>query len=74
MVVNNVAQHERGTQKQHQICQGQVQDINTETAGSTRLLIAASAHQVTMTPQSKCPNHQPIERYAHLKEPDKSDF
>lgn len=65
-VVNEKAQHERGPQDQHQIGQGQVQDIDTETAGSTRLLITASTHHMTMTPQSERPNHEPIQRRAHL--------
>lgn len=69
VVVNEKAQHERGPQDQHQIGQGKVQDIDTETAGSACLLITASTHHMTMTPKSERPNHEPIQRRAHLEVP-----
>jgi len=69
VVVSDVAQHQGGAQEQHQVGQGQVQDINTEAAGSTCLLAAASAHQVATMLHSESPNHQPIQRNTHLEEP-----
>ncbi|TNN67265.1 hypothetical protein EYF80_022514 [Liparis tanakae] len=69
VVVSDVAQHQGRAQEQHQVGQGQVQDINTEAAGSARLLAAASAHQVATMLHSESPNHQPVQRNAHLEEP-----